>query len=165
VDRIPYRDLDEDRDGNPDRRGVRVERIQGGGKAAHNQFLDNVASIAVLRGDRADHAFIPFEQLGARLGRLLVVGGHRQPDHDVVLDVADNALAVNIYEHSETWTWQTGETALLPFVTVHKVADGRVTLWKDYWDLSGLTAQAPPDWMTQLQAADTSWVFDATGVL
>ncbi|MBV8348643.1 MAG: nuclear transport factor 2 family protein, partial [Mycolicibacterium sp.] len=70
-----------------------------------------------------------------------------------------------MYEHSETWTWKTGETALLPFVTVHKVADGRVTLWKDYWDLGGLTAQAPPDWMTQLQAADTSWVFDATGLL
>jgi limonene-1,2-epoxide hydrolase len=69
-----------------------------------------------------------------------------------------------MYEHSETWTWPTGETAVLPFVTVHRVNDGKVTLWKDYWDLGGLTAQAPPDWMTQLQAADTSWVFDATGL-
>jgi limonene-1,2-epoxide hydrolase len=69
-----------------------------------------------------------------------------------------------MYEHSETWTWPTGETAVLPFVTVHRVNDGKVTLWKDYWDLGGLTAQAPPDWMTRLEAADTSWVFDATGL-
>lgn len=26
-----------------------------------------------------------------------------------------------MYEHSETWTWTTGETALLQFVTVHRV--------------------------------------------
>lgn len=70
-----------------------------------------------------------------------------------------------MYEHSETWTWPTGETAVLPFVTVHRVNDGKVTLWKDYWDLGGLTAQAPPDWMTRLEAADTSWVFDATGLI
>jgi len=70
-----------------------------------------------------------------------------------------------MYEHSETWTWKSGESALLRFVTVHRVAGGKVTLWKDYWDLGGLTAQAPPDWMTQLQAADTSWVFDATGLV
>jgi hypothetical protein len=69
-----------------------------------------------------------------------------------------------MYEHSETWTWKTGETALLPFVTVHKVAGAKVTLWKDYWDLGGLTAQAPPTWMEAFASADTSWVFDATGL-
>ncbi|MEO8815401.1 MAG: nuclear transport factor 2 family protein, partial [Mycobacterium sp.] len=45
-----------------------------------------------------------------------------------------------LFEHSETWNWSTGETALLRFVTVHKVVDGKVTLWKDYWDMAGLTA-------------------------
>lgn len=68
-----------------------------------------------------------------------------------------------MYEHSETWTWESGETAVVPFVTVHKVVDGKLTLWKDYWDLGTLTSQAPPSWTEDLASADTSWVFDATG--
>lgn len=70
-----------------------------------------------------------------------------------------------MYEHSETWTWPTGETALLHFVTVHKVVDGHVTRWKDYWDMAGLTAHAPPTWLENLASADMSWVFDATGLV
>ena len=49
------------------------------------------------------------------------------------------------YEHSETWTWQSGEKAVLPFVSVHKVIDGKVVLWKDYWNMGTMTAQAPAD--------------------
>ena len=37
-----------------------------------------------------------------------------------------------MYEHSETWRWSTGETAVLQFVSVQRVEDGKVTLWKDY---------------------------------
>lgn len=70
-----------------------------------------------------------------------------------------------MYEHSETWTWHTGETALLRFVTVHRVDDGKITIWKDYWDMAGLTAHAPATWMEELSKADTSWVFDATGLI
>ena len=70
-----------------------------------------------------------------------------------------------MYEHSETWTWQTGETAQLPFVSVHKVSDGKVTVWKDYWDLGAIANSAPPSWTESLAAADTSWVFDATGLI
>lgn len=68
-----------------------------------------------------------------------------------------------MYEHSETWTWATGETATLAFVTVHKVSEGKITLWKDYWDFGGLAATAPPDWMEKLSASDMSWMYDATG--
>ena len=70
-----------------------------------------------------------------------------------------------MYEHSETWGWDTGETALLRFVSVHKVADGKVTIWKDYWDMGAMTAQAPPTWLEDLVSADTSWIFDATGLI
>jgi limonene-1,2-epoxide hydrolase len=83
-------------------------------------------------------------------------------NHDGLL-VTNGADAM--YEHSETWTWETGEVAVLRFVTVHKVVDGKVTLWKDYWDMGGLIAQAPPTWVEQLAAADTSWIFDATGLV
>jgi len=70
-----------------------------------------------------------------------------------------------MYEHSETWKWTSGESALLQFVTVHKVIDGRITVWKDYWDFGALLNRAPSDWMEQLQTADMSWMFDATGLI
>jgi limonene-1,2-epoxide hydrolase len=70
-----------------------------------------------------------------------------------------------MYEHSETWRWNTGETAVLQFVSVHRVDEGKVTLWKDYWDMCSMTAQAPPTWLEDLVSADTSWVFDATGLV
>ena len=77
--------------------------------------------------------------------------------------VVDGADA--IYEHSEKWTWVSGETALLPFVTVHRVAGGKITVWKDYWNFGTLVDSAPTDWLAGLADADTSWVFDATDVL
>lgn len=83
-------------------------------------------------------------------------------NHDGVL--VSNGADV-LYEHSETWTWASGETAVLQFVTVHKVADGKITLWKDYWDFGALLNHAPPDWMEQLQSSDMSWIFDATGLI
>ena len=70
-----------------------------------------------------------------------------------------------MYEHSETWRWKSGETAVLQFVSVHRVDDGKVTLWKDYWDMGSMTAQAPPTWLEDLGKADVSWVFDATEFL
>ena len=83
-------------------------------------------------------------------------------NHDGVL--VSNGSDV-MYEHSETWRWTSGETAVLQFVTVHRVDDGKVSLWKDYWDMGGMTAQAPPTWLEDLGTADTSWIFDATGLI
>ena len=83
-------------------------------------------------------------------------------NHDGVL--VNNGVDV-MYEHSETWNWVTGESTVLQFVTVHKVRDGKITLWKDYWDFGGLVNHAPADWMEELAKADTSWMFDATGLI
>ena len=69
-----------------------------------------------------------------------------------------------MYEHSETWTFTSGEVLELPFVSVHRVRDGRVTLWKDYWDFNALTSAAPSSWLDSLATADTSWLFDASGL-
>jgi hypothetical protein len=33
-----------------------------------------------------------------------------------------------MFEHSETWVWASGETATMPFVTVHRVENRRVEL-------------------------------------
>jgi limonene-1,2-epoxide hydrolase len=83
-------------------------------------------------------------------------------NHDGLL-VADGVHV--FYEHSETWTWQSGEKAVLPFVSVHKVIGGKVVLWKDYWDMGTMTAQAPATWVGDLMTGDMSWMFDATGLI
>ncbi|GAS87300.1 nuclear transport factor 2 family protein [Mycolicibacterium brisbanense] len=70
-----------------------------------------------------------------------------------------------MYEHHEEWHWQTGESAILKFVTVHRVENGKVTLWKDYWDMGALTNHAPASWLSDFATADMSWVFDATGLV
>lgn len=70
-----------------------------------------------------------------------------------------------MYEHSETWTFQTGEQGTLKFVTVHKVADGKITVWKDYWDMNSLVSFAPPSHFEKLAVGDHSWIFDATDLV
>ncbi|MEZ0340886.1 nuclear transport factor 2 family protein [Mycobacterium sp. pV006] len=70
-----------------------------------------------------------------------------------------------MYEHSEQWRWDSGESALLPFVSVHRVEGGKITLWKDYWDMAGLANHAPPTWLEDFANADMSWMFDATGLV
>ncbi len=70
-----------------------------------------------------------------------------------------------MYEHHEEWHWPTGESAILKFVTVHRVENGRITLWKDYWDMGALVNHAPPSWLDDFANADMSWVFDATGLV
>ncbi len=74
-----------------------------------------------------------------------------------------------MYEHSETWTFTSGERGVLRFVTVHKVAlqngEAKVTVWKDYWDMQSLVAFAPPNHFENLASADTSWTFDASGLV
>ena len=82
-------------------------------------------------------------------------------NHDglIVCDDAGNAM----YEHAETWTFGSGEVFTLDFVSVHQVRDGRICLWKDYWDYGAIMNNAPASWVESLANADTSWVYDATG--
>ena len=68
-----------------------------------------------------------------------------------------------IYEHHEEWHWATGESAVLKFVSVHRVEGGKVTLWKDYCDMGALANHAPPSWLEDFATADMSWMYDATG--
>lgn len=95
---------------------------------------------------------------------LLDLAGYE--NHDGLIAVRpDPAGDVVMYEHSETWTFASGEVIELPFVSVHRVRDGRVALWKDYWDLGSVQSAAPADWMEKLATADMSWMFDATGLV
>ncbi len=66
-------------------------------------------------------------------------------EHEIHRVVAEGASV--IVEHTETWHFHTGEAVRNPFVTIHEVEDGKIKLWRDYWDLGGLMAQAPKWWI------------------
>ena len=79
----------------------------------------------------------------------------------------DGVLLTNgrdvIYEHLEIFRSTNGGRANNPIVSVHKVIDGKVCLWKDYWDINAIANTA---WFqSAAQAGDVSWVFDATGLI
>lgn len=83
-------------------------------------------------------------------------------NHEGVL--LSNGIDVS-FEHSETWTFKTGEQGTLKFATTHKVVNGKITVWKDYWDMNSLVAFAPPQHFDNLIGGDTSWIFDATALV
>lgn len=88
------------------------------------------------------------------------LSGYTNHDGLIVANGADV-----MYEYSDTLSWTTGETAELSFVSVHQVLDGKVTLWKDYWDFGTIANSAPPTWLKDLATADMTWMFDATGMV
>jgi limonene-1,2-epoxide hydrolase len=54
-------------------------------------------------------------------------------------------------EHVERWTWSTGETVELPFVSVIVFNDqNQITRWWDYWDLGTLMNAAPGAWVEHI---------------
>jgi ketosteroid isomerase-like protein len=55
-----------------------------------------------------------------------------------------------ILEHSEEWHWGTGETVVLPFVSVFELRDGLIARWWDYWDLGTLMNAAPQWWIDHI---------------
>ena len=54
-------------------------------------------------------------------------------------------------EHTERWTWSTGETVELPFVSVIVFNEQNlITRWWDYWDLGTLMNAAPDAWVEHI---------------
>ena len=66
-------------------------------------------------------------------------------EHELHRFVVDGENVV--IEHTETWHFGTGEKVTNPFVTVHVVKEGKIKLWRDYWDVNNLMAQAPKWWI------------------
>ncbi|HEU4361840.1 MAG TPA: nuclear transport factor 2 family protein [Mycobacterium sp.] len=95
-----------------------------------------------------------------RLNALDQLAGYQHHDGLLVSNGSDI-----IYEHSETWIFPSGEQGTLKFVTVHRVVNGKVTVWKDYWDMATLMSFAPTGYFESFAAGDTSWIFDATGLV
>jgi limonene-1,2-epoxide hydrolase len=50
-------------------------------------------------------------------------------------------------ERTEVWHHPTGERATLRVAAVFKFRDGKITLWRDYWDAPTLFSQQPASWL------------------
>ena len=69
-------------------------------------------------------------------------------EHDIHRMVADGDTVIT--EHTEHWHFHTGETVSLPFVSVQEIRDGKLVLWRDYFDLNTLLSGAPQWWIERL---------------
>ena len=68
--------------------------------------------------------------------------------HNVVED-GDTVLV----ERTEVWHHPTGERASLPVMAVFQFENGKIKLWRDYWDMKTLFEQQPPGWLEKVAAA------------
>ncbi len=68
--------------------------------------------------------------------------------HHLQRMVADEETVVT--EHTEEWYWGTGESVALPFVSIHVIRDGKIALWRDYWDMNTLISAAPGWWVEHI---------------
>ncbi len=66
-------------------------------------------------------------------------------EHDIHRTVAEGASV--LIEHTETWHFEDGAKVVNHFVTVHELRDGKIVLWRDYWDINTLMSQAPQWWI------------------
>jgi limonene-1,2-epoxide hydrolase len=53
-------------------------------------------------------------------------------------------------ERTEVWHHRSGERATLRVAAVFKFRDGKLVLWRDYWDARTLLAQQPAGWLPQI---------------
>ena len=67
--------------------------------------------------------------------------------HDGPIVSADGIV---VTEHSETWTWEEGVSATLPFTSVMEVDAGRITRWWDYFNLATVLDAAPTWWLEHI---------------
>lgn len=66
-------------------------------------------------------------------------------EHFVLRVVAeDNSVIV---EHRERWHFKTGEVVENDLISVHEVTDGKISLWRDYWDINSMISDAPQWWI------------------
>jgi limonene-1,2-epoxide hydrolase len=63
-----------------------------------------------------------------------------------LLEDGDTAMV----ERTEVWHHPTGEHAPLKVAAVFKFREGKITLWRDYWDFPTFIRQQPATWMPEI---------------
>jgi limonene-1,2-epoxide hydrolase len=124
----------------------------------HQLFADldrlDFAAVAACCADDCVYDDVPYpeatvvgpEAIGAKLA-LGLETLERLPTtiHELVED-GDTIMV----ERTEVWHHRSGERATLRVAAVFKFRDGKLVLWRDYWDARTLLAQQPADWLPQI---------------
>lgn len=106
---------------------------------------------------------VPTDDPGARgpenvVKRLAIAFDHLRRHEHTIHHMACEGDVVFL-DHTEVWTFETGEQATNQFATLHEMRDGKVARWSDYWDVSGFVGQFPAWFLEELakkSAADFS---------
>ncbi len=102
---------------------------------------------------------VPTEDPGARdpenvVKRLRIAFDHLV-DHEHTIHHMACEGDVVFLDHTEVWTFKTGEKVTNPFATLHIMKNGKVARWSDYWDVSNFVGQFPA-WFLEEMAKSTA---------
>ena len=107
---------------------------------------------------------VPTEDPGARgpenVVKRLRIAFDQLTDHEHRIHHVVCEGDVVFLDHTEVWTFKTGEKATNQFATLHEMRDGKVTRWSDYWDVGGFVAQFP-QWFIEVMAKSSAADFSA----
>lgn len=137
--------------------GANLELVQRMWDALYRKDFDGVAACIAPDGHYED---VPTPDAGATgpenvVARLRAGLDHVERFEHEMHRVVEQGDTV-VLEHTETWHFATGERLTNHFVTIHVVRDGRIALWRDYWDLNTMMSQAPQWWIEALARVDGS---------
>ena len=86
--------------------------------------------------------------------RLSIAWDHLEKQDQTTHHIAADGDVVFL-DHTEKWTFKTGETCEHTFATMHEMKDGLVYRWSDYWDLNKFVSQFP-DWFLEEMAKSSA---------
>lgn len=90
---------------------------------------------------------VPADDAGAHgpencVKRLQIAFKHLQKQEQITHHIAADGDVVFL-DHTEIWTFNTGEMAQHTFATMHEIKDGKIYRWSDYWDVNKFVGQFP----------------------
>ncbi len=81
--------------------------------------------------------------------RLAIAFDHLADHGHVLHHIAADGDVVFL-DHTESWTFKTGEMVGHTFCTMHEMKDGKIVKWSDYWDVNNFVSQFPASFLKEM---------------
>lgn len=97
---------------------------------------------------------IPTDDPGARgpknvTKRLSIAWNHLEKQEQITHHIAAEGAFVFL-DHTEIWTFKSGEKAQHRFCTFHELRDGKIVQWSDFWDVARFVGQFPQWFLAEM---------------
>jgi ketosteroid isomerase-like protein len=103
---------------------------------------------------------VPTEDGGAHgpenVVKRLAIAFNHLADHQHTIHHLVAEGDVVFLDHTEVWTFKTGEQATNNFATLHEMKDGKIAKWSDYWDVSSFVGQFPKSFLEEMAKASAA---------